>query len=216
MHDPTTVLVVNLDYASILGIGFLMFLGHVAAFIVLLAGAATAKPLTKALRALVLRLRNPQPIGNSAVAISRGSRLPLIPSTVSRGSVIAASSAIIADHIGHSHQCWPVRNLAPQNLATQLATQPGLPRGGQLVPGGRIAFRISWSLVGPEHDRVEDGAGLSRQLRIDRFVEIGHPDDSAFAVQVDHPVGHGDPVSSLLSRENDDTFGSLKGVAVWV
>lgn len=58
MHDPT-VLVVNLVYASTLGIGFLMFLGHVAAFIVLLASAATAKLMTNAFRALVLRLRNP-------------------------------------------------------------------------------------------------------------------------------------------------------------
>lgn len=34
-------------------------------------------------------------------------------------------------------------------------------------PADGIAYRISWSLVGPEHDRVEDGACLSRQLRID-------------------------------------------------
>lgn len=35
-------------------------------------------------------------------------------------------------------------------------------------------YRISWSLVGPEHDGVEDGACLSRQLRIDGCVD-GHP-----------------------------------------
>jgi hypothetical protein len=57
------------------------------------------------------------------------------------------------------------------------------------APAGGIAYRISWSLVGLEHDRVEDGACLSHQLRIDRFVDMGHRDDSPLAVQVDHPVG---------------------------
>jgi hypothetical protein len=60
MHD-SSVLVFNLVYAGTLGIGLLMFLGHLAAFIVLLACAATAKLLTNALRALVRRLRNPAP-----------------------------------------------------------------------------------------------------------------------------------------------------------
>lgn len=40
-----------------------------------------------------------------------------------------------------------------------------------------------------EHDRVEDGACFSGQLRIDRFVELDHPEHGALAVQVDHPVG---------------------------
>lgn len=101
MHDPT-VLVVNLVYASTVGIGFLMFLGHVAAFIVLLASAATAKLLTNALRALASAYGTRQLIRNSAVAISRGSRLPLIPSTVKAGA-------------GHyrvfGHRCRPYRSL---------------------------------------------------------------------------------------------------------
>jgi hypothetical protein len=56
-------------------------------------------------------------------------------------------------------------------------------------PPGGIAYRISWSLVRPEHDRVENGACLSHQLRIDRFVDIAHRDESPLAVQVDYPVG---------------------------
>lgn len=57
------------------------------------------------------------------------------------------------------------------------------------APEGGIAYRISWSLVGPEHDRVENGARLSHQVWIDRFVDMGHRDDSSLALQVDHPVG---------------------------
>lgn len=56
-------------------------------------------------------------------------------------------------------------------------------------PAGGIADRISWSLVGPEHDRVENGACLSHQLRIDRFVDVAHCDDSPLSLQVDHSVG---------------------------
>jgi hypothetical protein len=58
MHDSST-LVFNLVYAGTLGVGFLMFLCHLGAFIVLLASAATAKLLMNALRALIRRLRNP-------------------------------------------------------------------------------------------------------------------------------------------------------------
>lgn len=58
MHD-SSILVFNLVYAGTLGIGLLMFLGHLAAFIVLLASAAIAKLLTNVLRALVRRLRKP-------------------------------------------------------------------------------------------------------------------------------------------------------------
>jgi hypothetical protein len=57
------------------------------------------------------------------------------------------------------------------------------------APAGGIAYRINWSLVGTGHDRVEDGACLSHQLRIDRFVDVGNGDDSPLAAQVDHPVG---------------------------
>ena len=39
-------------------------------------------------------------------------------------------------------------------------------------PAGGVDYRISGLLVGFEHDRVEDDACLSHQLRIDRLVDI--------------------------------------------
>ena len=60
MHDAST-LVFNLVYAGTLGIGLLMFLGHLVAFIVLLASAGIAKLLANVLQALVRRLREPAP-----------------------------------------------------------------------------------------------------------------------------------------------------------
>lgn len=60
MHD-SSALVFNLVYAGTLGIGLLMFLGHLSAFIVLLASAGIAKLLTNVLRALAHRLRRPAP-----------------------------------------------------------------------------------------------------------------------------------------------------------
>jgi hypothetical protein len=60
MHD-SPILVVNLVYAGTLGIGLLLFLGQLAAFIVLLITAATAKLLTNVLRKLIRRSRKPAP-----------------------------------------------------------------------------------------------------------------------------------------------------------
>ncbi|MDP9890082.1 hypothetical protein J2S98_003999 [Arthrobacter oryzae] len=60
MHD-SPILVVNLVYAGTLGIGLLLFLGQLAAFIVLLISAATAKLLTNAIRTLILRSRELAP-----------------------------------------------------------------------------------------------------------------------------------------------------------
>ena len=60
MHD-SSILVFNLVYAGTLGIGLLMFLGQLGAFIVLLASAATAKVLAVALAALFRRIRKPAP-----------------------------------------------------------------------------------------------------------------------------------------------------------
>jgi hypothetical protein len=60
MPDSPTM-VFNLVYAGTLGIGFLMFLGHLGAFMVLLASAAIAKLLTNVLRALIRRLPKPAP-----------------------------------------------------------------------------------------------------------------------------------------------------------
>lgn len=54
-------MVINLVYAGTLGIGLLLFLGQLAAFIVLLISAATVKLLTNALRTLVRRSRKPAP-----------------------------------------------------------------------------------------------------------------------------------------------------------
>ena len=58
-------------------------------------------------------------------------------------------------------------------------------------PSRRLVVRpVRGSLVGcDELDRVEDGACLFDQRRIDRFVGLAHRDHSALAVQVDHPVG---------------------------
>ena len=60
MHD-SPILVVNLVYAGTLGIGLLLFLGQLAAFIVLLATAATVKLLISALRTLIRHSRKPAP-----------------------------------------------------------------------------------------------------------------------------------------------------------
>lgn len=60
MHD-SPMLVINLVYAGTLGIGLLLLLGQLAAFIVLLVTAATVKLLTNALRALIRRSRKLAP-----------------------------------------------------------------------------------------------------------------------------------------------------------
>lgn len=60
MHD-SPIMVFNLVYAGTLGIGLMLFLGQLAAFIVLLISAATVKLLTNALRTLIPRLRKPAP-----------------------------------------------------------------------------------------------------------------------------------------------------------
>jgi hypothetical protein len=59
--SDSPMLVFNLVYAGTLGIGLLLFLGQLAAFIVLLVTAATAKLLTNTLRTLVRRLQKPAP-----------------------------------------------------------------------------------------------------------------------------------------------------------
>ncbi|MBT2551426.1 hypothetical protein [Arthrobacter sp. ISL-65] len=56
MHD-SSILVFNLVFAGTLGIGLLMLLGQLAAFIVLLATAATVEFLVVTLGALVRRTR---------------------------------------------------------------------------------------------------------------------------------------------------------------
>lgn len=61
-----------------------------------------------------------------------------------------------------------------------------------LSAGSRLSHR--WrrgpgrpSLLGSDElDRVEDGACLSRQRRIEPFVGLAHLDHSALAVQIDH------------------------------
>jgi hypothetical protein len=60
MHDPS-ILILNLVYAGTLGIGLLMFLGQLAAFIILLAIAATVDLLVVALGARVSRTRKSAP-----------------------------------------------------------------------------------------------------------------------------------------------------------
>ena len=93
---------------------------------------------------------------------------------------------------------------------------PG-PAGGACPDGGRARLGRG-SLVGcDEHDRVEDGACLFRQRRIDRFVELAHRDHSALTVQVDHSVGLalariGVPASAFLRLIRVDA--ELAAVAV--
>lgn len=60
MHDAS-ILVFNLVYAGTLGIGLLMFIGQLAAFIVLLAIAATVEFLVVTLGGIVRRARKPGP-----------------------------------------------------------------------------------------------------------------------------------------------------------
>jgi fatty acid desaturase len=59
--DDSSTLVFNLFFAGTLGIGFLMFLVQLAAFIVLLAVAATVEFLVVTLGALVPRTRKSAP-----------------------------------------------------------------------------------------------------------------------------------------------------------
>jgi hypothetical protein len=60
MHD-SSILVLNLVFAGTLGIGLLMFLGQLAAFISLLAITATVEYLVVTLGKLVLRTRKSAP-----------------------------------------------------------------------------------------------------------------------------------------------------------
>ncbi len=83
------------------------------------------------------------------------------------------------------------RSNSPRNPSfrdTEAMRHPGEFREG-VGDRGRDRLRISCSLEGPEPDRVENGARLSHQVRIDRFVDMAHGGDSPPAVQVDHLVG---------------------------
>jgi hypothetical protein len=57
--DDSSILVFNLVYAGTLGIGLLMFLGQLAAFVVLLAFAAMIELLVVAAGALLGRTQKP-------------------------------------------------------------------------------------------------------------------------------------------------------------
>jgi fatty acid desaturase len=59
--DDSSILIFNLVFAGTLGIGFLMFLGQLAAFIVLLAITATVEFLVITLGALIRRTRKSAP-----------------------------------------------------------------------------------------------------------------------------------------------------------